>query len=73
MEAAAARYGVMLFLQRMRTAADRAHVARMFQETWGVPMPNLSRPPVLITPHALSVGWARLPRAEQGAQLIASM
>ena len=68
LETAAARFGAMLFLQRMRTPADRAHVERMFQETWGVPMPDLSRPSVLVTPDALSIGWARLPRAEQGVR-----
>jgi hypothetical protein len=60
----------MLFLQRMRTPADRAHVARAFQQAWGVPLPDLSRPTLLLAPDALSIGWARLPRDPQGGAAV---
>ena len=70
--AAAARFGSMLFLQRMRTPADRAHVARAFEQAWGGPMPDLSRPTVLLTPDELSIGWARLPRDPQGGAAVRS-
>ena len=67
MESAAARFGAMLFQQRMRTPPDRAHVAALFQATWGSPLPDLRRPTVLVTPETLGVGWARLARAAEGA------
>lgn len=73
METAAARFGVLLFQQRMRTPPDRAHVAALFQETWGSPLPDLSRPTTLVAPEALSIGWARLPRSAEGALLYLNM
>ncbi len=65
-EAAAAHFARLLFLQRMRAAADRAFVSRAFAEHWGTALPGFRRPPILASPEAINIGWATLQRAQQG-------
>ncbi|EIE25917.1 hypothetical protein COCSUDRAFT_12734, partial [Coccomyxa subellipsoidea C-169] len=65
-EAAAAHFARLLFLQRMRAAADRAFVSRAFAEHWGTALPAFRRPPILASPEAINIGWATLQRAQQG-------
>ena len=63
-EAAAAHYARMLFLQRLRTPGDRAALARLFAATWGAPLVEPARISVAVSPALLRVGRAVLPRAE---------
>lgn len=72
LDAAVQHYASLLFLQRLRTAADRKHAASVFADAWGAaqhewlasqgPCPELH-----ITPTALKVGWACLARASSAA------
>ena len=62
-EAAAAHYARMLFLQRLRTHGDRAALARLFAATWGAPLGEPARMSVAVTPTLLRIGRAALPRA----------
>ena len=63
---AARRFAAMLFLQRMRTPADRAHISQTFTDTWGLLLPNLEEQLVTVTPGSLTVGWASLARSSEG-------
>lgn len=65
-EAAAAHFANLLFLQRMRTAMDRDSVSRAFAQHWGTPLPSSRRPSILVSPEAMSIGWANLQRAKTG-------
>ncbi len=68
-EQAAVHFAGMLFSQRMRTAADRAHVVAVFARAWGRSLPSPGPCPVLASPDAIQIGWTRLPRSEQGAHV----
>ena len=74
LDAAVQHYASLLFLQRLRTSADRRHAATVFAEAWqqeqgqeGLPAWQQQRqqghPELHISPTALQVGWATLPRA----------
>ncbi len=65
-EAAAAHFANLLFLQRMRTAADRDFVARAFAQHWGTPLPSSRRPSILASPKEITIGWATLQRSRTG-------
>ena len=72
LDAAVQHYASLLFLQRLRTAADRQHAAAVFAEAWeGVQHGWLAslaqRPELHVSPAALKVGWACLPRASSTA------
>ena len=62
-EAAAAHYARMLFLQRLRTPGDRAALETLFAATWGAPLGAPARVGVAVSPALLRVGRAALPRA----------
>lgn len=73
--AAVHRAALLLFLQRMRTHADRAHVAAIWARVWGAPLDagdagdgssSSSHPPqLLVGPEAVAIGSALLPRARE--------
>ncbi len=72
LDAAVQHYASLLFLQRLRTAADRQHAAAAFAAAWGAGQHEwLSSqgtcPELHINPAALKVGWACLPRASSYA------
>ncbi|KAL4440107.1 hypothetical protein ABPG75_003108 [Micractinium tetrahymenae] len=66
LDSAVQHYASLLFLQRLRTAADRRHAATVFAEAWGADAMWQGRqgqqPELHISPEALQVGWACLPR-----------
>lgn len=72
LDAAVQHYASLLFLQRLRTAADRQHAAAAFAAAWEAAQngwlgTQSSCPELHITPAALKVGWACLPRASSYA------
>ena len=60
----------MLFLQRMRTPADRAFISQTFTEVWGIAPPSLNEQGVTVTPERLSIGWASLMRSSEGNPML---
>lgn len=61
-----AHFAQLLFVDRMRTPADRQHVIECFATAFGTSMLSAtpSRPcHVALTPQGLQLGWAVLPRA----------
>jgi hypothetical protein len=70
---AAAHFARLLFLQRMRTAADRAFVSRAFAEHWGTALPDARLPSILASPEAINIGWASLQRSQQGETCASTM
>ena len=69
LDCAVRHYASLLFLQRLRTAADRQHAATVFSEAWGVQQWSVEQqlPELHISPAVLSAGWAYLPRASSVA------
>jgi hypothetical protein len=67
MERAAVHYASMLFLQRVRTAADRAFIMSVFGDVWKRPLRLPTPSPILVAPDAVQVGWSRLQRSPTGA------
>ncbi|SCZ88717.1 BZ3500_MvSof-1268-A1-R1_Chr2-1g04590 [Microbotryum saponariae] len=57
-------YVGLLYVQRFRNAKDRAHVARMFEEHFGVSIDPLLRPTHLITDGQLRVGHSFIERSD---------
>ena len=55
----------MLFQQRLRMAADRQHVAGVFQQAMGLPLATRHCIDLAMTPDRLMVGQASLPRLQQ--------
>ena len=56
----------MLFLQRMRTPADRELVSQTFRNVWGHPLPDVGQQAVTVTPTRFSTGRASLQRSSAG-------
>ncbi|GAB4814208.1 hypothetical protein N2152v2_001254 [Parachlorella kessleri] len=69
LDLAVCHYVSMLFMQRLRTAADRTHATAVLQEFWPAEQQGQQthRPSFLITPAALQFGWAILDRTAAGA------
>lgn len=65
-EQAALYFAGMMFMQRMRTAADRRFIMSAFAQTWGLQLPSPRPPPVLANPKSIQIGWATLQRSQQG-------
>lgn len=65
LEAAVEHFVGMLFVQRLRTDADRQHVRALFARVWGRPLSESPRPALLLSPERLRIGWARLARADR--------
>jgi midasin len=66
LDAAVRHYASLLFIQRLRTPEDRRHAAAAFADAWGedaAAWQRQQRPELHISPAALRIGWARLPRA----------
>ena len=63
---ASGHFAAMLFLQRMRTPADRAFISQTFTDVWGQSPPSLDEQAVTVTPERLSIGWASLMRSSEG-------
>ena len=57
---------LMLLAERLRTPADRLAVSELMRFR-GFSLPEVIKPSSRITPDALQVGSASLPRLEQGA------
>lgn len=55
-----------VYLQRFRNAADRAFVARIFEDVFGV-APRTTRPQQFITPSYLQIGHSAVPRTSSAA------
>ena len=66
LDLAAQHFVRMVFLERLRTAADRGHAEAIFAATWQLPEGELpahaERPSMLMSRQALQLGWACLPR-----------
>lgn len=56
------RAAAMLFVQRLRTPADRQHVQELFADVMGFPLAAHSSMHVAITPDALIMGQAVVSR-----------
>ena len=76
LDGAVQRYASLLFVQRLRTAADRQHASAAFAEAWGQQPQRWQeqqqrqlQPELHISPSALRVGWACLPRAASAAAM----
>ena len=76
LDGAVQHYASLLFVQRLRTAADRQHAAAAFAEAWGQQTQRWQeqqqrqlQPEHHISPSALRVGWACLPRAASAAAM----
>ncbi len=69
MDLAVRHYVSMLFMQRLRTAADLTHATAVLQEFWPVEQQaqRTNRPSFHVSPAALQFGWAILDRATAGA------
>lgn len=65
-DSAAGHFAAMLFLQRMRTPADRAYIRQTFIDVWGILPPILDEQSVTVTPERMTMGWASLVRSSQG-------
>ncbi len=59
---AACHYGDMLFVRRLRTELDRAHVRSTFQAAMGA-APEVADADVVIRAETVQFGWARVERA----------
>ncbi|KAK9809153.1 hypothetical protein WJX72_010301 [[Myrmecia] bisecta] len=68
LEAAVLHSSRMLFVERLRTAADRQQALQLIQDCLGCPLPPHYRPSIAISPEVLQVGWAALPRASASQQ-----
>ncbi len=63
---AGGHFAAMLFLQRMRTTDDRAFISQVFRDVWDMPLPDLNKQAVAVTPERLTIGMACLMRSSRG-------
>lgn len=63
-EAAVQHFSQMLLLSRLRTYNDRQHLLKLYEQSWGTPLPCTPTPELCITPERVQLGWACLPRTD---------
>ncbi len=72
LEAAALHFAHMLFVDRLRTPTDRRQVVQLMDDILGHQPDQQQRPAIAISPEALQIGWACLPRAASAQQSAAA-
>ena len=70
LDAAVEHFVDMVFLQRLRTPADRHAVAATFNTIWGRALHQRGRPSVALDPATVRVGRAVVPRADNEGALV---